>query len=125
MINRSIHPAQRRCLPATSAAKCRACSPAPRRVAAMRLYRHRGQLPCRSGCCELFSASLHSVDNCVSNHGTVPGIVAFEKDHGTLGSTPVLTELLEVRYVDDVQRGILLESFQRNDLGAGSPADTP
>jgi hypothetical protein len=66
-----------------------------------------------------------SVHDCVSNHGPVPRIVTFEKDGRTVGSTTVAPELLDMRYVDDVQRAILLESFQRNDLRAGSPADTP
>src|SRR5262245_38055809 len=74
---------------------------------------------------ELWKAPLHSVHDRVSNHGAVAWVVTFENDRCTVRSTTVLSKLLDVRYVDDVQRGVLLEGAQRNDLGAARPASTP
>src|SRR5262245_61810622 len=77
------------------------------------------------GCRELSKAPLHSVHDRISNHGAVAWVVTFENDRCTVRSMTVLSKLLDVRYVDDVQRGVLLEGAQRNDLGAARPASTP
>src|SRR5262245_17387970 len=94
-------------------------------AAALARMRHRAQLYHQSGCRELLRTPLHSIDHCVSNHGTVTRVVTCENDRCTIGRTTILPKLLDVRYVDDVHGGVLLESGQRNDLRAACPASAP